>query len=98
MKYLVSSTVATLCFVGATGVYYAADEVELEAPPIESVNDVEEKITQKMTSVDDPGVFLPYMECELVVDGDLNDEKIQNHITECMKNTHSWQPVESYAN
>ena len=99
MKYFVSSTVATLCVFGATGAYYVSEASnEQEAPSIEASIEIEERITQKMTSITEPGVFLPYMECELSSEGELTDEKIESHIVDCMKNPHSWQPVQSYAN
>jgi len=95
MKYLVSSTVATLCVFGATGVYYVGDTGIEEEP--ETTLEVEAVINEKMTKATE-SVFLPYLACEIEPDIELTDEKIENHIAECMQKRHSWQPVQSYAN
>ena len=95
MKYLISSTVATLCVFGATGAYYANEtETGEEA---ESIIQVEKAISNKMAEATE-GVFLPYLACEIEPDEELTDEKIENHIAECMQKRHSWQPVQSYPN
>jgi len=98
MKYLVSSTVATLCVFGATGAYYISDEHSEEVEQPQITQEVEAQITQKMQNTENPRIFLPYMECDLDPGEDLTDDKIESHIANCMKNTHSWQPVESYPN
>ena len=95
MKYLISSTVATLCVFGATGAYYVNDS-EAEESSTATV-EVEDAINTKMAEATE-GVFLPYLACEIEPDEELTDEKIENHIAECMQKTHSWQPVQSYAN
>ena len=51
MKYLVSSTVATLCVFGATGVYYVGDTGIEEEP--ETTLEVEAVINEKMTKATD---------------------------------------------
>ena len=96
MKYLISSTVATLCVFGATGVYYMSDSQAEEKP--ETTVEVEEAINVKMAEATE-GIFLPYLTCDIEPDEeDLTDEKMESHIVECLQKTHSWQPVQSYAN
>ena len=95
MKYLISSTVATLCVFGATGVYYVSDSAAEEKP--EATAEVEKAISGKMAEATE-SIFLPYLDCEIEPDEELTDEKIENHIAECLQKTHSWQPVQSYAN
>ena len=95
MKYLISSTVATLCVFGATGVYYVSDSAAEEKP--EATVEVEQAINIKMAEATE-SVFLPYLACEIEPNGELTDEKIESHIADCLQKTHSWQPVQSYAN
>ena len=96
MKYLVSSTVATLCVFGATGVYFVGDSQAEEES--QTTVEVEQAINTKMAEATE-SIFLPYLGCDIEPDEeDLTDEKIESHIADCLQKTHSWQPVQSYAN
>jgi len=94
MKYLASSAMA-LCVLG---VYHVSgDEIVEEVPTELADGEIEAKITEKIEKADN-FVFLPFLECEIDDNTEMTDEKIESHITTCMQNHYSWQPVQSYPN
>ena len=97
MKYLASSAIA-LCVCGASGVYFVSDE-EHSTPEIVETQEskIEAKISEKLQKADN-FLFRPFLECEIEDSSEMTDEKIESHITNCMQNHYSWQPVQSYPN
>ena len=94
MKYVASSAMA-LCVLG---VYHVSGDEVVEEVPTELVEmEIEAKITEKMDKAQSL-VFLPFLECDIEDGTEITDEKIESHITSCMQNHYSWQPVQSYPN